>query len=322
MEQNIIINHGKNTLICAMQGLQAVIDGLDEKFIAAVDIITSAKGRLIVTGMGKSGHIARKIAATFASTGTPAYFVHPAEASHGDMGMISAGDVVMMLSNSGETAELGEMIAYAKRFNIALIAIVRREKSMLVEVADVAIVLPAIPEASPIGAPTTSTMMMLGYGDALAMAVLAQKGFTQEDFGVLHRGGKLGKDLLRVRDLMRPLAELPRELPLVQADDAMKNVLMIMTRCALGCAIVVGANKQLQGIITDGDLRRHINDDLMAKNAKDIMTSNPMTIAPNILAVEALGILNERSITCLAVTEGLHLVGLLHIHDCLRAGIA
>ena len=315
---DLSIKHGKHTINMAISGLQAVADKLDEQFIQAVALIMQMQGRLIVTGMGKSGHIARKIAATFASTGTPAHFVHPAEANHGDMGMIGAGDVVMMLSNSGETAELSEMIAYVKRFNIPLIALVRRDKSMLVEVADVPIVLPAIAEASPIGAPTTSTMMMLGYGDALAMAVLEHKGFTKEHFGVLHPGGKLGKGLIRVRELMHKA----EELPLVQPHDAMKDVLMVMTRRALGCAIVVNEGNELQGIITDGDLRRHINNDLMAQYAQNIMTQKPITIVENMLAVEALSILNGRSITCLIVLEDKKVVGLLHIHDCLRAGIA
>ncbi len=313
-----IIDHGKNTIERAIEGLQAVHDGLDDKFALAVATIMAMQGRLIITGMGKSGHIARKIAATFASTGTAAHFVHPAEANHGDMGMISSGDVVIMLSNSGETAELMEMIAYVKRFHIPLIAIVRRDKSMLVELADVAIVLPAIPEASPIGAPTTSTIMMLSYGDAMAMAVLEQKGFNKQDFGVLHPGGKLGKGLMRVRELM----QTADALPFVKPNTTMKDVLMIITRRALGCAIVINEVGELQGIITDGDLRRHINNDLMAKNAIDVMTCNPLTINQNMLAVEALGVLNKRSITCLVVVENAIAVGLLHIHDCLRAGIA
>jgi arabinose-5-phosphate isomerase len=313
-----IIHHGVRTLQLAIEGLQAVADSLDARFVACVEAITTMQGRLIVTGMGKSGHIARKIAATFASTGTPAHFVHPAEASHGDMGMITQGDVVMMLSNSGETAELSEMIAYCKRFSIPLMALVRREKSMLVEVAELPIVLPAIAEASPIGAPTTSTMMMLAYGDALAMAVLERKGFTKEAFGVLHPGGKLGKALMRVRDLMHT----GDRLPIVGMQDKMADVLMVMTQKSLGCAIVVQEDGALAGMITDGDLRRHLGLDFIHKTAAEIMTPQPRTTTPHTLAAEVLHILNSRAITSLIVLEDARPVGLIHIHDCLRAGVA
>jgi arabinose-5-phosphate isomerase len=314
---DIILNPARHTIKMALSGLQSVHDSLDDKFIKAALNITNMKGRLILTGMGKSGHIARKIAATFASTGTPSHFVHPAEANHGDMGMIASGDIVMMLSNSGETAELSEMIAYCKRFGIFLIAMVRRPKSVLVELADIAVILPEIAEGSPIGAPTTSTMMMLAYGDALSMAVLNMRGFTSEDFGVLHPGGKLGKQLMRVRDLMRGYDELP----LVKPDDLMPEVLVIITKCALGCAIVLCGDNSI-GIITDGDLRRHLQGDFMNKSANDVMTKNPLTISENALAVEAVNIMNNRSITALPVVANNNLVGLIHLHDCLRAGIA
>lgn len=317
MEDNSVITQGRQTIEMAIQGLQSVASSLDENFVNSVDLIIKMRGRLIVTGMGKSGHIARKIAATFASTGTPAHFVHPSEANHGDMGMISQGDVVIMLSNSGETAELNEMTSYAKRFNIPLIALVRREKSTLVEIADIAIILQTVPEASPIGAPTTSTTMMLAYGDALAMAVLHQKGFTKDDFSILHPGGKLGKDLIRVKQLMH----YGSELPLVKANDLMKEVLMVMTRNALGCAIIADDENNLLGVVTDGDLRRHIDNDIMSLKAYDIMTATPKTIHQDMLAVEALNILNSKAITCLLVTENQKIIGLLHIHDCLRAGI-
>jgi arabinose-5-phosphate isomerase len=312
-----IIHHGRSCLARAQEGLLAISDGLDDQFVEAVQLIMQLKGRLITTGMGKSGHIARKIAATFASTGTPSHFVHPAEASHGDMGMISEQDVILMLSNSGETAELHEMIAYARRFDIPMIALVRRAKSMLVDVADVPIVLPAVPEASEVGAPTTSTTMMLAYADALAMAVLELRGFNKHDFGVLHPGGKLGQGLKRAADLMHPRDALP----LVGLDALMQDVLLVMTRGALGCAIVVEEDGALAGIITDGDLRRHMRGDLLAQPAHAVMTRSPLTVPPTMLAAEVVHVLNSKQITSVVVVENHQPVGLVHIHDCLRAGV-
>lgn len=300
-----------------VEGLEAVSDALNGDFIALVEKIASLKGRVIISGMGKSGHIARKIAATFASTGTPAHFVHPSEASHGDLGMITADDLVFCLSNSGETHELRDIIAYTRRFNIPLAALVRREGSLLVDAADIAVVLPAIPEASPTGAPTTSTTMMLAYGDALAMALLEYKGFTKDDFGVFHPGGKLGTQFLRVESLMHRGSELP----LVKPDAAMEKALITMTAKRFGCAGVVGASGKLEGVITDGDLRRHMSSKLMGKKARDVMTKKPITIEPQMLAAEALGIMNSKSITCLFVVDKGKPVGILHIHDLLRAGV-
>lgn len=300
-----------------MQGLQAVSDSLDGRFIDTLHTIAGLKGRLIVSGMGKSGHIARKMAATFASTGTPAHFVHPSEASHGDLGMITADDGVLLLSNSGETAELHDIITYTRRFSIPLIALVRRKGSMLVEAADIAIVLPEVPEASPTGAPTTSTLMMLAYGDALAMALLERRGFTREEFGIYHPGGKLGQAFLHVESLMHGA----EELPLVRPETTMDEVLIEMTAKHFGCVGVVRDNK-LQGIITDGDLRRHMAGDLLGKPAGEVMTQDPVTARARMLAAEALGIMNRKAITCLFVVNEAHQpVGILHIHDCLRAGI-
>ncbi len=300
-----------------IKGLEALASAIDERFAAVVGCVAGIKGRLIVSGMGKSGHIARKIVATLASTGTPAQFVHPAEASHGDLGMITADDAVMLLSNSGETAELGDMIAYTRRFAIPLIALVRRSSSALVDAADHAIVLPEVPEASPTGAPTTSTIMMLAYGDALAMALLERRGFTPEDFNVFHPGGKLGKAFLRTENLMHGEAELP----LVTPQSSMQDTLLEMTTKRFGCAGVVDGGK-LIGVVTDGDLRRHMNESLLQKTALDIMSKNPITIRPHSLAAEALGIMNQKSITCLFVAnEAGKPVGIVHIHDCLRAGV-
>jgi arabinose-5-phosphate isomerase len=238
-------------------------------------------------------------------------------ASHGDLGMITPQDLVLCLSNSGETHELRDIIAYTRRFNIPLVALVRRAESVLVEAADIAIVLPAVPEASPIGVPTTSTTMMLAVGDALAIALLEQRGFSRDDFGVYHPGGKLGAQFIRVMDLMHG----GDELPLVQANAPMQQVLITMTQKRFGCAGVLDGAGSMVGIVTDGDLRRHMGADLMEKTAQQVMTKSPVAITPTMLAAEALGIMNGKSITCLFVLEGQVPVGILHIHDCLRAGV-
>ncbi|MFZ4124788.1 MAG: KpsF/GutQ family sugar-phosphate isomerase [Rickettsiales bacterium] len=311
------IDAARDVLRLEIEGIEAIYDTLDDDFIAIIELLAKVKGRVIVSGMGKSGHIARKIAATMASTGTPAYFVHPSEASHGDLGMITKDDAVICLSNSGETSELRDMIAYTRRYGIPLIGIARREGSALTEAADIGIVLPEIPEASPTGAPTTSTTMTLAYGDAIAMALLTKKGFSRDDFGALHPGGKLGKAFVRVGDLMHGADELP-----TTKDDApMRDVLLVMTAKRFGCAGVVNAKGEMIGIITDGDLRRHIDKDLMNAKAVEVMTKNPITITRTMLAAEALGIMNDKSITCLFVLEGAKPVGIIHIHDCLRAGV-
>lgn len=306
------------TIAREIEGLAAVGESLDGQFVAALELLAHIKGRVIISGMGKSGHIARKIAATLASTGTPAHFVHPSEASHGDLGMITPDDAVLLLSNSGETAELQDIITYTRRFSIPLIGLVRRRSSMLVEASDIAVVLPEVPEASPTGAPTTSTIMMLAYGDALAMALLEKRGFTQEDFGIYHPGGKLGQAFLRVENLMHGV----EELPLTTADTPMDKVLIEMTGKRFGCVGVI-ENNRLTGIITDGDLRRHMQDGLLAKKASEVMSVNPQAISPRMLAAEALGIMNRRAITCLFVVDEQSVPqGILHIHDCLRAGVA
>lgn len=300
-----------------IEGLQALHGFFDEQFSHIVELIFSLSGRLIISGMGKSGHIGRKIAATLASTGTPSYFVHPAEASHGDLGMITRADAVLCLSNSGETAELRDIINYCRRFDIPLIALVRKAGSILQEAANIAVVLPEIPEASPVGAPTTSTLMMLAYGDALAMALLEKRGFSAEDFSVLHPGGKLGKALIRVSDIMHQ----GQELPLVFAKTPMKEVLLTMTAKRFGCAAVVDNEARLLGVITDGDLRRHMEKELLSKTAEQVMSKDPVVVTPNELAASALHILNEKSITCLFVWADKKVVGIIHIHDCLRAGV-
>jgi arabinose-5-phosphate isomerase len=312
-----LVKTGTDTIIQEIMGLQSLAESLDQHFVAAVETIFNLRGRLIVSGMGKSGHIARKIAATLSSTGTAAYFVHPAEASHGDLGMITREDGLLLLSNSGETLELRDMISYAKRFAIPLIGVVRRPTSMLVEASDIALVLPEIAEASPVGAPTTSTIMMLALGDALAMALLKMRGFTIEDFQTYHPGGKLGQRFLRVRDIMHGV----EELPVVQEETPMQEVLLVMTARRFGCAGVLNHQGQLCGVITDGDLRRHMDNALLYQTAAEVMTANPLFIRSNALAAEALQTMNDRAVTTLFVCENQCPVGILHIHDCLRAGI-
>ena len=289
-------------------------DALNGSFTAAIDLIMAVKGRVIVSGMGKSGHIARKIAATFASTGTPAQFVHPAEASHGDLGMITQGDEVLVLSNSGETPELADIVAHTRRFEIPLIGVAGRPDSTLLRTADVAILLPDAPEACETGIiPTTSTTMTLALGDALAIALMEHRAFTPEHFRIFHPGGKLGAKLLKVRDLMHT------DLPLIDAAQPMSEALLAMSRYGFGVVGVTGPDGQLQGIITDGDLRRHM-DGLLSHTAAEVMTKNPRTVAPDALAATALALMTGK-VTCFFVKDGPDLQGILHIHDLLRAGV-
>jgi arabinose-5-phosphate isomerase len=319
LDPQTLLNAGRRVLSSEGKALQVFAAALDDRFVKAVQTVMNCSGRVIVTGMGKSGHIARKWAATFASTGTPAYFVHPGEASHGDLGMIAVGDAVIALSNSGEAPELSDLIHYTRRFAIPLIAVTGRPASSLGSAADIVIALPLEPEVCPVGmAPTTSTTMMLAVGDALAVALMESRGFTAEDFRNFHPGGKLGKALLRVRDVMHARDEMP----LAAQDAGMRDVLLVMTQKSLGCAGVVDAAGALVGIITDGDLRRHMQGDLLERKAADVMTARPMTVGPMMLAGEALKILNDKARTQLFVVEDGKPVGILHIHDLLRAGIA
>jgi arabinose-5-phosphate isomerase len=318
MMKTTALDSARRVIAREIEGLSALNEALDGHFAAAAQLILESKGRLLLSGMGKSGHIARKIAATFSSTGTPSYFIHPSEASHGDLGMITPQDVLMLLSNSGETVELRDIILHAKRFSIPLIAIVRRRTSMLVEAATLALVLPDVAEASPVEAPTTSTTMMLALGDALAVSVLEQRGFGKEDFHLLHPGGKLGKIFIRVQDLMHKGAALP----LVAEEARMHEVLLEMTAKSFGCAGVIDEQGKLLGIITDGDLRRHMAPSLLERRAREIMTKNPIAVPPQLLAAEALQIMNARAITNIFVVEEGKPAGILHVHDCLRAGIA
>lgn len=292
---------------------------LGAAFEEAVRLLAEAPGRAIVSGIGKSGLIARKVAATFASTGRPASFVHPAEASHGDLGMIQAGDVVMCLSWSGETAELADIIQYTRRYRIPLIAITADPESSLARQADIRLVLPQAQEACPHGlAPTTSTTMQLVLGDALAMALLEAKGFTARDFGVFHPGGKLGARLVFVRDVMHQGDQIPR----VGLDARMAEAVVEITQKRVGCVCVVDGEGRLAGLVTDGDLRRHMRSDLMDAPVAEIMTRAPRTIEPDALAAEALELISH-NISVLPVVDGdRKVIGVVHFHDLLRRGVA
>ena len=310
-------NIGAEVLKIEADALVALADSLGVEFEQAVEILAAVQGRVVVSGMGKSGHIARKIAATLASTGTPAQFVHPGEASHGDLGMITKSDVCIMLSNSGETAELSDEIAHTKRFSIPMIAITKNPTSSLASAADVALILPDVPEACSIGmAPTTSTTLQLALGDALAVALMNLHGFDRDNYRVNHPGGKLGAQLLKVESIMHSGSVLP----VVSEQTAMSDALLEMTAKGFGVAAVV-KDQMLLGIITDGDLRRSM-DGLMDLKAGAVATMGPVTATPEMLASEALGIMNDKTISALMVVDGAgSLKGLLHIHDILRAGV-
>ena len=300
-------------------GLSALAAALDGRLVRALDALGSVTGRVIVTGMGKSGHIAHKIAATLASTGTPAQYVHPAEASHGDLGMITRSDAVLALSNSGETPELSDLVAYTKLYKIPLVAITGRKGSSLDRAGDVSLVIPESEEACPMDlAPTTSTTVMLALGDALAVALLERRGFSSDDFQILHPGGQLGRRFIKVGDIMHTGAAVP----VVGQETAMSEALIVMSEKSFGSVGIVGGDGALAGIITDGDLRRHMNDGLLQRSVADVMTRRPKTIHPDMLAAQALGLMNEMSITGLFVVADQRPVGIIHIHDCLRAGIS
>ncbi|MCK8784689.1 KpsF/GutQ family sugar-phosphate isomerase [Roseomonas sp. NAR14] len=340
----------RRVLATEAAALGALAESLDGAFGRAVSLLAGARdrtrdgrggargellgeplgepgGRVVVSGMGKSGHVGRKIAATFASTGTPALFVHPGEASHGDLGMVLPGDVLLALSNSGETSELADLVAHSRRFAIPLVAITGRADSTLARAADVALVLPAAPEACPMGlAPTTSTTLQMALGDALAVALLTRRGFTAADFRVFHPGGKLGAKLSRVRALMHT----GEALPLAGPETRMDAAIVAMTAKHFGCLGIV-EDGRLVGVITDGDLRRALDagaaaggpGDLLGRTAAEVMTRAPRTIGPDQLAAEALHLMNARSITALFVVDAAQRpVGILHVHDLLRTGVA
>ena len=308
----------RRVLETEIAGLRALFHALDAGFARAIDMLERVNGRIVVTGIGKSGHIARKIAATLASTGTPAQYVHPAEASHGDLGMITVDDAVIALSNSGETAELADIVDYAKFRGIALVSITARADSTMAKAADIPLIIPDGPEACPMKlAPTTSTTVMLALGDAIAVSLFERRGFSQEDFRALHPGGQLGLRLIPVRDIMHT----GKDLPLVALEADMTEAIIEMSGKRFGCVGVVDSER-LVGIITDGDLRRHIREDIFAMTAADVMTGNPKTADEDALAAQVFGMMNDNKITNVFVVRNGVPVGIIHIHDILRAGIS
>lgn len=322
-DQSAAVTSAVRTLKLESEGLAQVIDGLTTTLAApfadAVRRLSAVSGRVIVTGIGKSGHVGQKIAATFASTGTPAFFVHPSEASHGDLGMVTRNDLILALSWSGETVELKPIITYSRRFAVPLIAITSRTDSALGQNSDVVLQLPRAKEACPHGlAPTTSTTMQLALGDALAIALLEARGFTAHDFKIFHPGGSLGANLKYVSDVMHK----GERLPIVAIGESMSQALVTMTAKSLGCLGIVDSAGKLLGIITDGDLRRHMGIDVRTAKVDDIMTRRPKTVVPKMLASAALELINSSGITALFVVEKSKPVGIVHIHDLLRLGVA
>jgi len=304
-----------------IEALRIMEDELNANLSQALDLMQNTKGRVIVTGMGKSGHVGSKIAATMASTGTPSFFVHPGEASHGDLGMVTKDDVVVAISNSGETKELSDIIIYCKRYGIPLIAITKNRDSALGCAGDILLRLPDDGEACPLGlAPTSSTTATMVLGDILAICLLERKGFSKTDFKQRHPGGKLGSFLQKVSDLMHK----GNEIPLVGEETTMQDALLEMTSKMLGCVGIVDKQQHLVGIITDGDLRRCLSADMLTKKAAEVMTRNPKTITPDVLAAEAVNTMNNtgKGITQLFVIDDNKPVGIIHLHDCLRAGVA
>ena len=315
------IASAKRTIDREVEALRMMENQFDENLTKALDMIQETKGRIIVTGMGKSGHIARKIAATLASTGTPSFFVHPAEASHGDLGMVTNDDKIIAISNGGESRELSDILLYAKRYGIPLIAITKNPESTLGKAGDIVLKLPDDGEACPLGlAPTSSTTATLVLGDVLAIALMERKGFTKTDYKQRHPGGKLGAILQKVSDLMHK----GDDMPIVNEDTPMQEALLVMTSKMLGCVGIIDNSGKLVGIITDGDLRRWLTSDVLNKKVSDVMTKNPKVVSPDILAAEALNIMNNtgRGITQLFAVQDGKPVGIIHIHDCLRIGAA
>lgn len=313
------LTSAKNTIATEQRGLELLSQMLDARLSEAIHLLLACRGRVIVSGMGKSGHVGRKIAATMASTGTPAQFVHPAEASHGDLGMITPDDCILALSWSGDTQELGNLLAYAIRFSIPLIALTSNPDSQLGRKATVCLTLPKAEEACPNGlAPTTSTTLQLVMGDVLAVALLQQRNFSAADFKNFHPGGKLGANLILVSEIMHR----GEHLPLLGGDVAMSEALVLMTEKGFGCLGITDAAGALVGIITDGDLRRHMSPDILTKKTAEIMTKNPRLIEPHMMAAEAMAIMNTESIQCLFVCENQRPVGLVRVLDLLRIGVA
>ena len=318
-EQDLL--SAKKTIEKEIEALKVMESQFDDSLSKALDLLQNAKGRVIITGMGKSGHIARKIAASLASTGTPSFFVHPAEASHGDLGMFTNNDVILAISNGGESRELSDILIYCKRYGIPLIAMTKNPQSTLGKAGDILLKLPDQGEACPLGlAPTSSTTATLVLGDVLTVALMERKGFSKTDYKQRHPGGKLGAILQKVSDIMHT----GDDIPLVTEATTLQDALLVMTSKMLGCVGITDNSGLLKGIITDGDLRRCLNPDVMNKKVSEVMTPNPKTIAPDVLAAEALNVMNNtgKGITQLFVTVDNKPIGIIHIHDCLRIGVA
>lgn len=317
LDENQIIETAARVFRTEADALNQFANEIGAEFVKAAQLIHDCQGRVILSGMGKSGHVGRKIAATLASTGTPSFFVHPAEASHGDLGMITKDDICIVISNSGETSELSDVIAHTRRFHIPMIGIASRAESTLLKAADIALVLPNAPEACSIGmAPTTSTTATLALGDALAVAVMEMRGFKRENFKTFHPGGKLGAQLLKVEALMHS----GEEIPLISPATKMFDAILVMSAKMFGLVGLV-ENEKLVGIITDGDLRRNL-DGLLEKTAAEIGLHLPRTVNKDMMAIEALGLMNDKKISAVFVVDSENKpIGLLHIHDCLRAGL-
>lgn len=314
IKNEILINLANEVINTEIKGLESLNNFFDDNFCQTIKTIASCQGKVIVSGIGKSGHIAKKISATFASTGTPAFFVHPTEASHGDLGMINSGDIVILLSNSGQTREIRDILYYCKKLNITIIGITRKIDSELAKMSSYSLIIPEVEEANQVNAPTTSTTMMLALGDVMAVCLMKLKNFNSENFSIFHPGGKLGSALLKVKALMKT-NEL---IPMVYEDDQMDKVIIEISSKRLGCCVVFNSQKQLTGIITDGDLRRSLNSKFFDNKAKDIMSKNPHFIQSNISVSEAIEIMNKKSITSLIVYDQNQFVGVINIHDCVK----
>ncbi|MCI5059965.1 MAG: KpsF/GutQ family sugar-phosphate isomerase [Alphaproteobacteria bacterium] len=321
------LESGKRTIQTEMEGLKALADSLDDNFASAVEAIHKMKeerrGRLIVAGIGKSGHVAKKLVATLASTGTPSHFVHPGEASHGDLGMVTEHDVVLVISNSGENPELSDLMRYTRRFGITMIGLTSKPDSALAQHSDILLLMPKMPEACPNGlAPTTSTTMTMALGDALAIALLERMQLTPEQFGVFHPGGKLGKRLINVEEVMHSL----EDVPIMNTQGTMDQAILLLTSHNLGCVIISDDGKSLEGVITDGDLKRHMAADLLERPVKDIMSRTPKTIEVSALAAKAVNVMTKtpgQYITSLVVLDAQgRLAGLIRLQDCLQMGVA
>lgn len=318
MTSEEILALGRDVLAQQSKALQRMAEELNTTFADTIELLLHLSGRIAVTGMGKSGHVARKVAATLSSTGSPAYFIHPAEASHGDLGMLSVHDAVIAFSNSGDTAELSDILVFASRYGLPVIGVTKRRDSLLGRHSDQLLLLPDVPEACPIGcAPTTSTTLMMALGDAVALALLQARGFRAEDFHRFHPGGRLGRKLMLVREIMHG----GDAMPLCPPDMLMKDVLYIMTGKGFGCAGITDAEGKLAGIITDGDLRRHMGSSLLELRASEVMSVHPVTIEADSLVAKALGTMQARAITSLFITREGKPEGIINVHDCLRSGV-